>query len=114
MTFVEKGVGGDTLRTRHDKFADTGASQTFKGNQEFIVTNDRTGEILKLEVLRTNLRLTTCLETALVYWYVGVSVTFTTLIVKTETALLERQGKTTFYFPGKFLNFSEATTGGVL
>ena len=67
MTFVEKGVGGDTLRARHDKFADTGESQTFKGNQEFIVTNDRTGEILKLEVLRTDLRLTTCLETGLVY-----------------------------------------------
>ena len=61
------GCGGeDTLQT----------TKTCKGKEEFKVTK-------------------ACLEAGLMYWYVGVVVTFTTLTGAIETALTERLDKTT-------------------
>ena len=46
-------------------------------------------------MLYTDLRITECLKTRSVYWYVGMTVPFTTLTGGTETVLTERFGKTT-------------------
>ena len=41
---TERGMGGDTLRTWHNKFASTGTSQTCKGTEEFTVTTAGAGK----------------------------------------------------------------------
>ena len=41
----ERGMGGDTLRTWHNKFGGTCTSQTFKGKEEFKVTTGA-GEVI--------------------------------------------------------------------
>ena len=92
---AERGMGGYTLRTWHNKFAGTGTSQTCKGKEEFKVTTGGPGEVLTWEVLKTGLRTIAYLEAGIVYWYVGVVVTFTTLTGGTETVLTERHDKTT-------------------
>ena len=46
-------------------------------------------------MLKTDLGTTACLEVGLVYWYMDVVITFTTLTGGTETVLTERLGKTT-------------------
>ena len=92
---AEGGMGGDTLRTWHNKFGGTGASQTCKGKGEFKVTNSGTGDVITLELLKTGLRTITCIGAGFVYWYVGVVVTFTTLTGGKETTLIERLDKTT-------------------
>ena len=94
-TSAERGMGGDTLRTWHNKFAGTGKWQTCKGKEEIKVTTTGAGEVLTWEVLRASLCAIACLEARLVYWYVGVVVTFTTLTGGTETVLTERLEKTT-------------------
>ena len=50
LRFVERCMGGDTLRTWHNKFAGTGISQTCKGKKEFKVTTARAEEVLIWEV----------------------------------------------------------------
>ena len=49
---AERGMGGYTLWTWHNKFAGKGTSQTCKGKEEFKVTTAGTGEILTWEVLK--------------------------------------------------------------
>ena len=87
---AEWGMGGDTLRIWHNKSAGTGTSQTCKGKEEFKVTTAGPGEVLTWEILKTGLRTIACLEAGIVYWYVGVVVTFTTLTGGTKTVLTER------------------------
>ena len=45
VRFAERGMGGDTLRTRHTKFAGIGRSQTCKAEEEFKVTTAGAGEV---------------------------------------------------------------------
>ena len=51
-------------------------------------------EVLTREILKTGSRTIAYSEAWLVYWYVGVVVTFTTLTGGTETVLTERLDKT--------------------
>ena len=51
-------------------------------------------EVLTWEILKTGSRTIAYSEAWLVYWYVGVVVTFTTLTGGTETVLTERLDKT--------------------
>ena len=92
---AERGMGGETLRTWHNKFGGTGTSQTCKGKTEFKVATAGAGVVITWEVLKTGLHTIACLEAGFVYWYVGVVVTFTTLTGGTETVLTERLDKTT-------------------
>ena len=95
VRFAEGDMGGDTLRTWHNRFAGTGTLQTCKGKEEFKVTTAGAQEVLTGEVLNTALCTIAYLEAEFVYCYVGVVVAFTTLIGRTETALTERLHKTT-------------------
>ena len=95
VPFAERGMGGDTLWTWHNKFAGTGISQTCEGKEEFQVTTAGAGKVLTWEVLKTGLRTIACLEAGFVYSYVDVFVTFTTLTGGTETVLIERLDKAT-------------------
>ena len=92
---TERGMGGKTLRTWHDKFGGTGTSQTCKGKAEFKVATAGAGVVITWEVLKTGLHTIACLEAGFVYWYVGVVVTFTTLTGGTGTVLIGRHDKTT-------------------
>ena len=91
---TERGMGGETLWTWH-KFGGAGTSQTCKGKEEFKVATAGAGVVITWEVLKTGLHTIACLETGFMYWYVGVVVTFTTLVGATETVLTKRLDKTT-------------------
>ena len=93
VTFTERGIGGDTLRTWHNKFVGTITSQAYKGKKEFKVTTTGAGELLTWEVLRTDLCITAYLEARLVYCFVGVVVTFIAITGEKETVLTKRLGK---------------------
>ena len=95
VRYAERYMGGDTLRTWHNKFAGTDTSEICKGKEEFKGTTAGAGAVLTWEVLKTGLRIITCLEAGFVYWYVGEVVTFTTLTSGAETVLTERLDKTT-------------------
>ena len=95
VTFAERGMGRGTLQTWHNnKFPGIGALQPCKGKKEFKVTTAGV-DVLTWEELKTSLRKIACLEAGLMYWYVGVVVTFTTLTGGTETVLTEKLNKTT-------------------
>ena len=64
-------------------------SQTCK-DEEFKVTTTGVEEVLWWGVLKTSLDTIACLEVGLVYWYVGVVVTFTSLTGGTDTALTRK------------------------
>ena len=76
VRFGERGMGGDTLRAWHNKFAGTGTSQTYKCKKEFKVTTTGEGKVFTCEELKTGLHRIGCLEVGLVYWYLGVIVNF--------------------------------------
>ena len=47
-----RNMGGDTLRTWHNKFRGTSTSHTCKGKEEFKVTIAGAGELLTWELLK--------------------------------------------------------------
>ena len=59
---AERGMGGKTLRTWHNKFGGTGTSQTCKGKTEFKVATAGAGVVITWEVLKTGLHTIACLE----------------------------------------------------
>ena len=67
---TERGMGGETLRTWHNKFGGTGTSQTCKGKNKFKVVTTGAGVVITWEVLKTGLCTIACLEAGFVYWYV--------------------------------------------
>ena len=92
---AERGMGGETLWTWHNKFGGTGISQTYKGKEEFKVATNGAEVVITWEVLKTDLCTKACLEAGFVYWYLDVVLTFTTLAGGTETVLIKRLDKTT-------------------
>ena len=95
VRFVEKGMGGNTLQTWHNKFSGTSISKKYKGKEKFKVTTTAAGALLTWEILKTGLCLIACLESGFLYWCIGVVVTFATFTSGTETVLTERLDKTT-------------------
>ena len=95
MRFAKRGMGGDTLRTWHNKIAGIGTSQACKGKEEFKQITTGAGEVLTWEVLKTGLSTIACLKAGFLYWYIGKVVTFTRLTGGTEIVLKERLDKTT-------------------
>ena len=91
VRFAEKGMGGDILQTWHNKFPGT---DTCEVKEELKVATNGAEEVLTWELIKAGLRTIACLETGFMYWYVGVVITFTTLVGRTETVLTEKLDKT--------------------
>ena len=58
---AKRGMGGETLRTWHNKFGGIGTSQTGRGKEEFKVTTTGEGGVITWEVLKAGLCTIACL-----------------------------------------------------